>query len=116
MNRPLNNLSRRTTDFAVGFSRQPLPKGKHSVTATNAGAAGVKATDASTCQGFELAKLRPETLDAPPTERPPTANLFSSASIAERAHSGPKLNNTNGVKRKQPVVWRLGMGIPPLLS
>ena len=62
-------------DFAVGFSRQPLPKSNHFAIVTNAGGPGVMATDAAIRHGLELAKLRPETLEALKGKLPPTANF-----------------------------------------
>lgn len=106
--------------FAVGFSRQPLPKGKHFASATNDAGPGITATDATSCQGCELAILRPETLAAPLAKLRPTANLFRSAirgdrlchrSQAELLRVGLKkqITNTNGVKRKRPDPEYLGL-------
>jgi hypothetical protein len=64
------------SDFAVGFSRQPLPKGNRFAIVTNAGGPGIMATDAAIRHGLELAKLRPETLESLKAKLPPTANLF----------------------------------------
>lgn len=68
-------------DFAVGFSRQPLPKGKHFAIITNAGGPGIMATDAAIRHGLELAKLRPETLEALKAKLPPTANFFNPVDV-----------------------------------
>ena len=65
-----------TFDFAVGFSRQPLPKGNRFAIVTNADGSGIMATDAAIRCGLELAKLRPETLESLKAKLPPTANLF----------------------------------------
>ncbi|HTS17765.1 MAG TPA: acetate--CoA ligase [Verrucomicrobiae bacterium] len=62
-------------DFAVGFSRQPLPKGNRFAIVTNAGGPGIMATDAAIRHGLELAKLRPETLESLKAKLPPTANF-----------------------------------------
>lgn len=106
--------------FAVGFSRQPLPKGKLFASATNDDGAGIKATDATICQGCELAILRPETLAAPLAKMRPTANLFPPAvrgvQLSHRAQAGvlrvglkKQITNTNGVKRKLPDPEHLGL-------
>jgi hypothetical protein len=93
--------------FAVGFSRQPLPKGSCFAIVTNADGTSIIATDAVVRFGLELAKLRPETLESFEAKLPPTATLSSSArhearqtdSFAEGSLAG--LNRiTNGVKRK----------------
>jgi acetyltransferase len=68
-------------DFAVGFSRQPLPKGNRFAIVTNAGGPGVMATDASIRYGLELAKLRPETLESLKAKLPPTANFSNPVDV-----------------------------------
>jgi acetyl coenzyme A synthetase (ADP forming)-like protein len=68
-------------DFAVGFSRQPLPKGNRFAIVTNAGGPGIMATDAAIRYGLELAKLRPETLESLKAKLPPTANLFNPVDV-----------------------------------
>jgi len=70
------NTAKQLFDFAVGFSRQPLPKGNRFAIVTNAGGPGIMATDAATRYGLELAKLRPETLESLKAKLPPTANSF----------------------------------------
>jgi acetyl coenzyme A synthetase (ADP forming)-like protein len=62
-------------DFAVGFSRQPLPKGNRFAIVTNAGGPGILATDAAIRHGLELALLRPETVESLEAKLPPTANF-----------------------------------------
>ena len=68
-------------DFAVGFSRQPLPKGNRFAIVTNAGGPGIMATDASIRHGLELAKLRPETLESLKAKLPPTANFSNPVDV-----------------------------------
>ena len=103
--------------FAVGFSRQPLPKGNRFAKVTNADGSGVRATDATICYGLELAKLRPETLESLLAKLPPTANFFSpdksargfpEISIADEAGARDK-NQINGVKQKLPCVRLVGV-------
>lgn len=74
-------------DFAVGFSRQPLPKGNRFAIVTNAGGPGIMATDAAIRHGLELAKLRPETLESLKAKLPPTANLFNPVDVIGDAPS-----------------------------
>jgi acetyltransferase len=74
-------------DFAVGFSRQPLPKGNRFAIVTNAGGPGIMATDAAIRHGLELAKLRPETLDALKAKLPPTANFSNPVDVIGDAAS-----------------------------
>lgn len=74
-------------DFAVGFSRQPLPKGNRFAIVTNAGGPGIMATDAAIRHGLELAKLRPETLDALKAKLPPTANFSNPVDVIGDATS-----------------------------
>ena len=68
-------------DFAVGFSRQPLPKGNRFAIVTNAGGPGIMATDAAIRYGLELAKLRPETLESLKAKLPPTANFSNPVDV-----------------------------------
>jgi hypothetical protein len=96
-------------DFAVGFSRQPLPNGRHFASITNTGAAGVLATDASTCHRFDLAILRPETVEPFRAKLPPTATNFN-LSTAEEARVGRK-EIANGVKQQLSGAWPLGVEI-----
>jgi acetyltransferase len=74
-------------DFAVGFSRQPLPKGNRFAILTNAGGPGIMATDAAIRHGLELSKLRPETLEALMAKLPPTANIFNPVDVIGDATS-----------------------------
>lgn len=62
-------------DFAVGFSRQPLPKGNRFAIVTNAGGPGITATNAAIRRGLELTTLRPETIESYKAKLPPTANF-----------------------------------------
>jgi hypothetical protein len=68
-------------DFAVGFSRQPLPKGNRFAIVTKAGGPGIMATDAPIRHGLEHALLRPETLETFKAKLPPTANFFNPADV-----------------------------------
>ncbi|MGH8597950.1 MAG: acetate--CoA ligase family protein, partial [Gammaproteobacteria bacterium] len=74
-------------DFAVGFSRQPLPKGNRFAIVTNAGGPGIMATDAAIRYGLELATLRPETLESLKAKLPPTANLSNPVDVIGDATS-----------------------------
>jgi acyl-CoA synthetase (NDP forming) len=85
------------SDFAVGFSRQPLLKGNRFAVVTNAGGPGIMATDASIQHGLELTTLRPETIESLRAKLPPTAKL----STAEDARAGFR-KITNGVKQRAP--------------
>jgi hypothetical protein len=64
-------------NFAVGFSRQPLPKGNRFAIVTNAGGPGIMATDAAIRNGLELTTLRPETIESLTAKLPPTANFHN---------------------------------------
>ena len=101
----------RVTDFAVGFSRQPLPNGRHFAFITNTGAAGISATDASTCQRLDLAILRPETVEPFPAKLPPTATNFC-LSTAEEAVTG-RNEIANGVKQQLSGMRFLGVEVFP---
>jgi acetyltransferase len=68
-------------DFAVGFSRQPLPKGNHFAIVTNAGGPGIMATDAAIRHGLDLTTLRPETIESLKAKLPPTANFHNPVDV-----------------------------------
>jgi hypothetical protein len=108
-------------DFAVGFSRQPLPKGNRFAVVTNADGPGIMATDAAIRNGLELAKLRPETLETLEAKLPPTANVFSPVtcggtfSMSKVPRAGHEII-TNGVKHKLPRARSLGMESFPIIT
>jgi acyl-CoA synthetase (NDP forming) len=108
-------------DFAVGFSRQPLPKGNRFAVVTNADGPGIMATDAAIRNGLELAKLRPETLETLKAKLPPTANVFSPVtgdgnfSISEEPRVGHEII-TNGVKQELLGGRFLGMESIPIIT
>ncbi len=68
-------------DFAVGFSRQPLPKGNRFAIVTNAGGPGIMATDAAIRRGLEITTLRHETIESYKAKLPPTANFPSPVGV-----------------------------------
>lgn len=68
-------------DFAVGFSRQPLPKGNRFAIVTNTDGPGIMATDAAIRRGLELTTLRPETNESYKAKLPPTANFPSPVGV-----------------------------------
>ena len=119
------NSTQYFSDFAVGFSRQPLPKGKCFALLTKVGGPCIMATDAAACYGFELAKLRPEKLEARLAKLPPTATFFST----KTAMHGLSWNNstprearigiekiTNGVKQQLPGMRLLGEEVNSFLQ
>jgi hypothetical protein len=68
-------------DFAVGFSRQPLPSGNRFAIANKADGPGTMATDAPTRNRLELTTLRPETIESCPAKLSPTA-IFQTPVVA----------------------------------
>jgi acyl-CoA synthetase (NDP forming) len=79
------DVGERLFDFAVGFSRQPLPKGNRFAIVTKTGGPGIVATDAAIRYGLELALLRPETLETRKAKLPPTANPFNPVDVISDA-------------------------------
>jgi acyl-CoA synthetase (NDP forming) len=78
-------------DFAVGFSRQPLPKGNRFAIVTNAGGPSITATDATIRRGLELTTLRPETIESLKAKLPPTANFSNPVDVVgDATHAGHK--------------------------
>jgi hypothetical protein len=101
----------RTNDFAVGFSRQPLPNGRRFASRTLTGVAGISATDANTCWELALVTLRPETGRFPLAKKSPTATLsVVNISIAVGTSVGRK-QIANGVKQQLSGIRSRGGGI-----
>jgi len=64
-------------DFAVGFSRQPLPMGRRLAVVTNAGGPGIMAADAIERQRMGLADLESGTVEDLRQGLPPAANIYN---------------------------------------
>ncbi|MCS7197207.1 MAG: acetate--CoA ligase family protein [Candidatus Bipolaricaulota bacterium] len=62
-------------DYAVAFAQQPLPKGNEIAIVTNAGGAGILATDAAVRYGLRLASFTHETTQRLRELLPPTINV-----------------------------------------
>jgi acetyl coenzyme A synthetase (ADP forming)-like protein len=62
-------------DYALAFSRAPLPKGNRVAIVTNAGGPGIMATDASIVNGLQLATISDEIKNDLRPKLPPTASL-----------------------------------------
>jgi len=62
-------------DYAVAFAQQPLPKGTSIAIVTNAGGAGILATDAAVRYGLRLASFSEETAKKLRELLPPTVNV-----------------------------------------
>ncbi|HAR98663.1 MAG TPA: acyl-CoA synthetase [Syntrophus sp. (in: bacteria)] len=62
-------------DLALGFSQQPLPRGRRVAIVTNAGGPGIMATDACIRYGLELAHLEEATVAELKRHLPPTSNF-----------------------------------------
>ncbi len=67
--------------YAIGFSRQPIPKGNKIAIVTNAGGPGIMATDAAVRYNLTLATLAEETKDELRKHLPPTANINNPVDI-----------------------------------
>jgi hypothetical protein len=73
-------------DFAVGFSRQPLPKGNRFAIVTKADGARIMATNAPIRHGLDLTTLRPETIESLKAKLPPTANFHDPVDTDPERH------------------------------
>lgn len=62
-------------DYAVAFAHQPLPRGNRLAIVTNAGGAGILATDAAVRHGLQLASFTAETERKLRALLPPTVNV-----------------------------------------
>ncbi|MDP1809603.1 MAG: acetate--CoA ligase family protein [Actinomycetota bacterium] len=68
-------------DFAVGFSSQPLPKGRRLAIVTNAGGPGIMAADAVERQGMWLADFQPATVETLRAGLPAEANVYNPVDV-----------------------------------
>jgi acetyltransferase len=64
-------------DFAIAFSRQPLPRAGGIAIITNAGGPGIMATDAAERSGLSLASFHPTTLERLRTVLPAAASILN---------------------------------------
>lgn len=68
-------------DYALAFSRQPLPRGDRVAIITNAGGPAVMAADAVERFGLKLAKLNEEAKEDLRRELPPTASTYNPVDV-----------------------------------
>ncbi|MGA2106690.1 MAG: acetate--CoA ligase family protein [Syntrophorhabdales bacterium] len=68
-------------DFALAFSRAPLPKNDRVAVLTNAGGPGIMATDAIERGGLKLAAFSGETRESLQQALPPTASILNPVDI-----------------------------------
>ncbi len=73
-------------DYAYALAKQPTPKGKCVGVMTNAGGAGVMASDAVEEYGLELARFGEETAKALGEFLPPAANIYNPVDVLGDAH------------------------------
>ncbi len=64
-------------DLALGFSEQPLPRGRRLAIVTNAGGPGIVAADAVEQNGLTLANFDPKTVEALRENLPAEANVYN---------------------------------------
>ncbi len=68
-------------DLALAFAYQPLPPGDRIAIVTNAGGPGILATDALEHAGLQLARLRPETVEALMADLPSAASAANPVDV-----------------------------------
>ncbi len=68
-------------DLALAFAYQPLPPGDRIAIVTNAGGPGILATDALEHEGLQLARFRPETIEALMAELPSAASAANPVDV-----------------------------------
>lgn len=68
-------------DYAYALARQPLPRGRRVGIVTNAGGAGVMATDAVEWEGLEVARLSERTVHTLAKRMPAAANIYNPVDI-----------------------------------
>ncbi len=74
-------------DMAIAFSRQPLPGGSRIAIVTNAGGAGIMATDALERDGLRLASISPETQEKLSQALPEAASVLNPIDVLGDARS-----------------------------
>jgi len=73
-------------DYAYSLARQPLPRGRRVGVMTNAGGAGVMATDAVEEEGLELARFDEGTAKSLAELLPSAANIYNPVDVLGDAH------------------------------
>lgn len=68
-------------NYAIAFSKQPVPKGNRIAVVTNAGGPGIMATDAAVRHGLALATLSKETCEKLRHNLPPAASIRNPVDI-----------------------------------
>ncbi|RLE27743.1 CoA-binding protein, partial [Candidatus Acetothermia bacterium] len=68
-------------DYAYSLAKQPLPKGRRVGIVTNAGGAGVMATDAVEWEGLEVARFTEDTARTLAARMPKAANIYNPVDI-----------------------------------
>jgi acetyl coenzyme A synthetase (ADP forming)-like protein len=68
-------------DLALAFAYQPLPRGDRIAIVTNAGGPGILATDALEHAGLQLARFRPETVQALMADLPSAASAANPVDV-----------------------------------
>jgi acetyltransferase len=68
-------------DLALAFAYQPLPPGDRIAIVTNAGGPGILATDALEHAGLQLARFRPETIEALMADLPSAASAANPVDV-----------------------------------
>jgi len=69
------------TESAVGKTHRKIPTGSRVAIITNAGGPGIVATDMTVPSGLELARFKPETIDALAKHLPATANIHNPVDV-----------------------------------
>ena len=68
-------------DYARAFAYQPLPAGDHIAIVTNAGGPGILATDALEHAGLQLARFKPQTIEALVADLPGAASAANPVDV-----------------------------------
>jgi acetyltransferase len=74
-------------DYAYILAKQPLPRGRRVGIVTNAGGAGVMATDATEWEGLEVARFSDDTARRLADRMPKAANIYNPVDILGDAHA-----------------------------
>ncbi len=103
-------------DYALGFSNQPLPKGKRVAIVTNAGGPGIIATDACVSLGLEMSIFEDETYRILKDALPEEASIQNPVDIL--GDGGPERYGKalDAVLKDKNVDAVMTIFVPPLMS
>jgi acetyltransferase len=103
-------------ECAIAFARQPVPKGNRVAILTNAGGAGIMATDAAVRSGLELAELTDATRKDLKSELPVTASIANPVDVLGDADEKRYASALAKILRDPNVDGAIAIWTPTLMA